>query len=211
MRSIFYLALSALAAVVAAQSTDNAFNNPPGGFQFAAGKPTKLSWTPTTEGTVTLKLQKGENTTPADGIVIAAGIPNSGTYSYTPPASLGPGSNYNIQIIVDDDPTNYNFTPMFSISGVTGTATGLTPTGTTASPTRSTDSTDSSTATTTGTDSTSSSATTTGTTTGTTTTSSSTSTPSPTNESGNAPDPNMASIARPGFMLTAVLALMAFL
>ncbi|KLJ07478.1 lysophospholipase [Blastomyces silverae] len=71
MRSIFYLAFTALAAVVAAQSTDNAFNNPAGGYQFAAGRPTQLSWAPSTDGTVTLKLQKGDNTTPSDGIIIA--------------------------------------------------------------------------------------------------------------------------------------------
>lgn len=72
MRSAIYLAIGAFAAFAAAQgSTENAFLNPPGGYQFAAGKPTELSWTPSTDGTVTLKLQKGENTTPQDGIVIA--------------------------------------------------------------------------------------------------------------------------------------------
>ncbi|OJD09362.1 hypothetical protein ACJ73_10379 [Blastomyces percursus] len=70
MRSIIYLAVTAFAAVVAAQSHDNPFNNPPGGYQFVVGMPTELSWEPSTAGTVTLKLQKGRNTTPSDGIII---------------------------------------------------------------------------------------------------------------------------------------------
>ncbi|PGH35213.1 hypothetical protein GX50_01909 [[Emmonsia] crescens] len=208
MRSAIYLAIGAFAAFAAAQgSTENAFLNPPGGYQFAAGKPTELSWTPSTDGTVTLKLQKGENTTPQDGIVIAAGIPNDGSYAYTPSASLGPGTDYNIQIIDDENPDNFNFTPKFSVSGTTGTARELTPSATgsettTASPT-------------------SSGATTTGTNDSTRTTSTPSSTsdesssPSstPTGDATNAPDPNSEamSLTRPGFMLSAVLALMVFL
>jgi hypothetical protein len=67
MRSIFYLAISALAAVAAAQ---NPFSHPEGGFDFEAGKPTTIAWEPTTGGTVTIKLQKGDDITPNSGIII---------------------------------------------------------------------------------------------------------------------------------------------
>ncbi|PGH09623.1 hypothetical protein AJ79_05679 [Helicocarpus griseus UAMH5409] len=213
MRSILYLAVSAFAAFAAAQSgRDNAFNIPKDGYHFAAGKPTQLSWEPTTEGTVTLKLQKGQNTTPQDGIIIADKIPNSGSYAFTPPADLGPGSDYNIQIIDNNDPTNMNFTPMFSVEGTTGTATGL-PTETASSSSTASDKATETTASAT-TSATTSASTTESTTTSQTASSTSerTSTPSSTSDPTTAPDPNGAmSLAVPGSMLSAVLALMAFL
>lgn len=70
MRSIIFLAFSALAAVVAAQTNANPFNIPASGYQFTAGKPTTLSWDPTTGGTVTLKLQWGSVFTPDSGSTI---------------------------------------------------------------------------------------------------------------------------------------------
>ncbi|EER28615.1 hypothetical protein D8B26_001114 [Coccidioides posadasii str. Silveira] len=125
MRSPIVIALGVLAAVAAA-ARENPFNNPSGGYRFAANMPTTLSWEPTTDGTVTLKLQKAGNITPSSGITIAANIPNSGSYVFVPSASLGPGSDYTIEIIDDNDPDNINFTPQFSITGTTGTATELT-------------------------------------------------------------------------------------
>ena len=69
MRSIFYLVLSAF--VLLATAADNAFNVPPGGYKFTAGLPTTLTWKPSTDGTVTLKLHKGSDITPESGIVLA--------------------------------------------------------------------------------------------------------------------------------------------
>ncbi|KAK2775278.1 hypothetical protein FQN53_003258 [Emmonsiellopsis sp. PD_33] len=215
MRSIIYLAVSALAAVVAAQ--DNAFNVPKGGYEFEAGKPTSLSWEPSTDGTVSLRLQKGDGTsfTAGSGMVIVENIPNSGSYTFTPSAGLGPGSDYTIQIIDDENPENFNFTPAFSVDGTTGTATALpTATGTTtksesSTGTATTSATTSGTATTLST-TTSTSASTTSSTASTTTTSAAET--SATGEPTSAPDPNGAmSVKLPGSMLTAVLALMAFL
>ncbi|KAL2368940.1 hypothetical protein BDBG_04225 [Blastomyces gilchristii SLH14081] len=217
MRSIIYLAVTAFAAVVAAQSNGNPFNVPSDGYQFVAGQPTTVTWDPTTPGTVSLRLQMGDNVTPQDGIPLAENLPNSGSFEFTPPADIPTASTYYLQIMDDDHPENSNYSPMFSIGGTTGTGTALTPISTTATETRTTDTSDSSSATTT--TATTDSASTTMTTSASTTTSSSSSssassssTPSPTGDATNAPDPNSAmSIARPGFMLSAVLALMSFL
>ncbi|EER38989.1 conserved hypothetical protein [Histoplasma capsulatum var. duboisii H88] len=207
MRSIIYLAISAFAAVVAAQA-NNPFKVPPGGYSPVAGQPLTLNWTPTTTGPVTLKLQLGDNVTPNDGIVLASSIPNDGSFVVTLPKSLGPGTDYNFQIINDEDPSNFNFSPKFSISGTTGTATVLTPTATRT--TASTTATESTSATTTQTES--STTLTTSASSTTESTSSSTPTATSTGEAKSAPNPNSAvSLTRPGFMLSAVLGLMAFL
>ncbi|EGE86931.2 hypothetical protein BDDG_09882 [Blastomyces dermatitidis ATCC 18188] len=218
MRSIIYLAVTAFAAVVAAQSNGNPFNVPSDGYQFVAGKPTTVTWEPTTPGTVSLRLQMGANVTPQDGIPLGgAKPPQLRQLRIHPPADIPTASTYYLQIMDDDHPENSNYSPMFSIGGTTGTGTALTPISTTATETRTTDTSDSSSATTT--TATTDSASTTMTTSASTTTSSSSSssassssTPSPTGDATNAPDPNSAmSIARPGFMLSAVLALMSFL
>jgi len=70
MRSNFYLAISALATLAAADNP-NAFNIPNGGYKFEVGEPTTLKWSPTTDGTVSLKLQSGEVSTPESGSTIA--------------------------------------------------------------------------------------------------------------------------------------------
>ena len=68
-----YIAASAFAAVVSAQvgGTENPFNVPQGGYEFNAGEPTTLQWDPTTDGTVTIKLQYGDEITPDSGIILA--------------------------------------------------------------------------------------------------------------------------------------------
>lgn len=67
-----YIAASAFAAVVSAQvgGTENPFNVPEGGYEFNAGEPTVLQWDPTTDGTVTIKLQYGDDITPDTGIIL---------------------------------------------------------------------------------------------------------------------------------------------
>lgn len=79
MRSVLYLALSALAAVAVADKP-NPFNIPNQGYTFTVGEPTTLSWSPNTEGTVTLKLLTGAVTNPKDGTTIAC------EYRLFPPA-----------------------------------------------------------------------------------------------------------------------------
>ena len=76
MRSNFYLAISALATLAAADNP-NAFNIPKGGYHFEVGEPTTLKWNPSTDGTVSLKLQSGEVSTPESGSTIACEYPPS--------------------------------------------------------------------------------------------------------------------------------------
>lgn len=71
MRSFTFFAAAALAAVASAASTENAFNNPEGGYKFTAGKSTTLKWSPDTDGTVSLRLQTGKTTTSTSGTEIA--------------------------------------------------------------------------------------------------------------------------------------------
>ncbi|KAI1908722.1 hypothetical protein LOZ12_005120 [Ophidiomyces ophidiicola] len=144
MRSTIVFALGAFVAAVAADR-ENPFNVPPGGYQFQANIPTTLTWRPTTSSTVTIKLQKAGDITPSSGIVLArryplycdmlssqtpnftsAHIANTGSFAFVPPANLGPGSDYTIQIVDDKNPANINFTPQFAVSGTTGTGTALT-------------------------------------------------------------------------------------
>ncbi|GKZ32769.1 hypothetical protein AbraIFM66950_002388 [Aspergillus brasiliensis] len=136
MRSIFYLALSAIATLAAA--SDNPFNIPEGGYTFTAGSPTTLTWDPTTNGTVTLRLQWGAVFTTSSGELIAGSIDNSGSYSWTPSADLAARSDYAVEIIDDDDTGDVNYTPRFSISGATGSVTTSTASSTTSSASSST-------------------------------------------------------------------------
>ncbi|PWY71446.1 hypothetical protein BO70DRAFT_252797, partial [Aspergillus heteromorphus CBS 117.55] len=121
MRSIFYLALSAIVTLAAA--SENPFSVPEGGYEFDAGSPTTLSWDPTTSGTVTLRLQWGAVFTTSSGDLIASSIDNSGSYTWTPSADLVSRSDYTVEIIDDADTSIVNYTPRFSIAGTTGTAT----------------------------------------------------------------------------------------
>lgn len=72
-----------------------------------AGEPFTIMWTPTeTTHTVSLLLLKGpSNDVKPIGAPIAVGIPNSGSYSWVPPADFGPGlsetTGYGIQLIDD--------------------------------------------------------------------------------------------------------------
>ncbi len=66
--SIFALLFT---AVLAQQSSgDNAFKIPPGGFSLVAGQPATIEWTPSTPGTVTLKLRSGANSALDSGTII---------------------------------------------------------------------------------------------------------------------------------------------
>jgi hypothetical protein len=67
MRTVISLATALCAALATAASTDNAFNNPAGGYQFTAGETTTLTWKADTPGTVSLLLQKAGGVTTANG------------------------------------------------------------------------------------------------------------------------------------------------
>ncbi|KAL4977807.1 Ser-Thr-rich glycosyl-phosphatidyl-inositol-anchored membrane family-domain-containing protein [Aspergillus desertorum] len=113
MRYVFFLALSATATLVTAR--ENAFNIPKGGYTFTAGEATTLSWDPSTEGTVTLKLQHGEVLTSDSGTTIASSIPNSGSFTWSVPSDIEDYSDYTIEIISDSDADATNYLPRFSV------------------------------------------------------------------------------------------------
>ncbi|KAL4813347.1 Ser-Thr-rich glycosyl-phosphatidyl-inositol-anchored membrane family-domain-containing protein [Aspergillus spinulosporus] len=176
MRSVFFFALSAVATLVAAR--ENAFNIPKDGYTFTAGEATTLSWEPSTEGTVTLKLQHGEILTSDSGTTIASSIPNSGSFTWSVPSDIEDYSDYTIEIISDSDPDATNYLPRFSVEG----AEAVTTTSST-----------STTETTTTTTETSSTTTKTTLTTTTTTTTESTTSPTPTSTSSETPSKTPAS------------------
>ncbi|KAI9681139.1 MAG: hypothetical protein M1817_002421 [Caeruleum heppii] len=109
--SILSLALSAL--VAAQGGPANPFNIPPEGLTASAGQATELKWEPTTSGTVTLILREGASSDLNPGTEIASNIPNSGSYSWTPPEDAVRGSDYTVQIVDDSNPANSNYSPYF--------------------------------------------------------------------------------------------------
>ncbi|EGD85696.1 hypothetical protein H112_06610 [Trichophyton rubrum D6] len=233
MRSVLYLLF---AAVAAAGFMENPFLVPAGGYKFNTRAPTVLNWHPTTSGTVTLKLQVSSDITPERGRVLVAHMENTGIYTFLPPPDLIKGGSYTIQILDDNDPSKYNFTPSFMVDGATGSpTTGPTTTrasmttseatttsdesttspssthSSTVSPTTS-DSSSSDTTMSTVTTSSSTATTTDSTSTSESTTGSSTRSSTGMPTSSGAPDPNGAvSLALPGGLLSIVLSLMALL
>ncbi|KAB8067882.1 Ser-Thr-rich glycosyl-phosphatidyl-inositol-anchored membrane family-domain-containing protein [Aspergillus leporis] len=119
MRSIFYLTLSVIATLAAAATGANPFNIPSAGYSFETGSPTTLTWDPTTSGTVTLRLQWGAVMTTSSGTTIAGNIANSGSFTWTPPANLAAQPDYTIEIVDDDDTSQVNYLPRFTVSGAT--------------------------------------------------------------------------------------------
>ncbi|KAI9869036.1 MAG: hypothetical protein M1813_002859 [Trichoglossum hirsutum] len=129
--SIATFFVAALATIASAQSPNgaNPFNIPPSGLSFTAGSPSAITWTPTSQGTITIILRQGSSTALGDGTPIAKNIANSGSFSWTPPSDIVRGSDYALQIVDDTNPNNINFTPQFviestnTVSSVTSSAT----------------------------------------------------------------------------------------
>lgn len=68
----FSTALFALvSAGLAFAQSPNPFNIPPGGYQTSAGSAVNISWTPTTQGTVSLYLRSGDSAYLNNGTAIA--------------------------------------------------------------------------------------------------------------------------------------------
>ncbi|KAH8701116.1 Ser-Thr-rich glycosyl-phosphatidyl-inositol-anchored membrane family-domain-containing protein [Talaromyces proteolyticus] len=114
---------AAIAAAASSSSTDtgaNAFIAPVAGTTLKAGQTTTLKWTPTTSGTVNLRLQWGALTTADEGLAIASAISNTGSFSWTPPSSIPVESDYFIRIASDSDASEVNYSARFAISGVSG-------------------------------------------------------------------------------------------
>lgn len=104
-----------LAAVVAAQS-GNPTITPATGEVVPGCKPYTLSWTPTTPGTVSIEIISGatQGTLQPAGVV-AAGIPNSGSFVWTPASALGANAVTGYKILVDGS-EQFQFSVPFSVS-----------------------------------------------------------------------------------------------
>ncbi|CCX34484.1 Ser-Thr-rich glycosyl-phosphatidyl-inositol-anchored membrane family-domain-containing protein [Pyronema domesticum] len=107
---------TAFASVVfAASSTENPITSPDGTKTIIAGEPFLIKWTPTTKGTITLKLRQGPSDNLNDVETIADSVVNSGSYEWTPASQLPSGDNYAIMITTDNKEDNY--TPLIKIKG----------------------------------------------------------------------------------------------
>lgn len=162
MRFISALVASALAAVAVAQtgSESNPFTNSDY-TGIATGTPITLTWTPTTDGTVTIELVQGDPGALKFVNVIQGGLENSGSYEWTPDPSIVESTDYALKIVDDNNPDNYNYTPRFTITSDTKTSS-VVPSSTTEAPTSTEEPTTSTDATTTATDATTTDASTTG-------------------------------------------------
>lgn len=113
--SILASALTAAVAVVAQTgSTANPFTKSDYS-GITAGTPITITWTPTTDGTVTIELVRGDPLNLNLVSVIQSDLENSGSYEWTPDVSIVQGSDYALKIIDDNDSDNYNYTPQFTI------------------------------------------------------------------------------------------------
>lgn len=140
MRFISALVAGALAIVASAQSGTGNQENPFTNSDFdgiTAGESFTVTWTPTTDSTVTLKLVQGDPGQLQPVAVIEANLDNSGSYTWTPDSTLPKGSDYALQIVDDANPEeNFNYTLQFPIdSDVTETSAPTTAASTTEEPT----------------------------------------------------------------------------
>jgi len=90
----------------------NPITYPLGDQPIEAGKAITIKWDPTYGDKLDLVLRRGDSDN-LDTIDIAKGIPNSGSYTWTPPKQLEAGSDYAIQITAGSA-TNYS--PKFEVS-----------------------------------------------------------------------------------------------
>ncbi|KAK8186365.1 Ser-Thr-rich glycosyl-phosphatidyl-inositol-anchored membrane family-domain-containing protein [Phyllosticta citribraziliensis] len=108
---IIIAGLSALAAAAG----ENAFIVPMSGFNPEAGKDSTIQWEPTAGKTVTLKLRQGASSNLGSGATIAANIPNDGSYTWSVPTDVVRGTDYTIQIVNDENTSQTNYYPYFTI------------------------------------------------------------------------------------------------
>ncbi|KAB2572564.1 GPI anchored cell wall protein [Lasiodiplodia theobromae] len=109
--TITSLAIAGFAAL--ASAAENAFIVPTSGFAPVAGQDIQLQWDATAGKTVTLVLRSGASNDLKEGSPIAEKIDNTGSYTWSVPKDTVRGSDYTIEIINDDDPTETNYYPYF--------------------------------------------------------------------------------------------------
>jgi len=117
--AIFSAALATLASAYTTpvgEPSGNAISKPGLNEVVPAGTAYPITWDPTTQGTVTLVLLRGPSDNVEPLYPIASGIPNTGSYLWTPSSSLEPDTtHYGIQLIVDST-GQYQYTTQFGIS-----------------------------------------------------------------------------------------------
>jgi len=98
------------------EPTGNPIDKPGLNEQVPAGQPYTITWTPTTQDTVTLLLLRGPSTNVVPLYPIVENIQNTGTYVWTPSTDLQPDTTgYGIQLICDDTGA-YQYSTQFGIS-----------------------------------------------------------------------------------------------
>ncbi|BFZ62149.1 hypothetical protein YB2330_003231 [Saitoella coloradoensis] len=119
--SAFFAAAAALLAKsVLAQ--ENAILAPSAGSEIAAGQDFLIRWSPTTTGSVTLTLRKGDPNNFDTIGTIASGLNNNGSYTWAVRDTLTPADDYAVQI-TDDTDESTNYSHLFSIvSGSTSSS-----------------------------------------------------------------------------------------
>ncbi|KAL8746423.1 MAG: hypothetical protein Q9190_001560 [Brigantiaea leucoxantha] len=114
MRFSFLSIVAVLFATVSAQTKPNAFTLP-SDFMITAGQPTTVTWTPSTPGTVTIRLRQGASSDLDQGVVVGSHIDNNGKYTFTIPASTVRNTGYALEIISDSDSNAVNYSPSFVV------------------------------------------------------------------------------------------------
>lgn len=114
------LAISASALAYTTPTTFNATSNPifkpNSGDIVPVGKPYKITWGPTSSGTVSIILLRGPPTNILPLYAIVEGIQNTGSYTWTPKTDLEDDkTHYGLQLIIDSN-GQYQYSTQFGIS-----------------------------------------------------------------------------------------------
>jgi len=111
-----------VAAVGVVAQLPNPITEPTAGSTVTAGSTFTISWTPTTNGTISLFLKNGDTNDLNTISTIASGIANSGTFAWSVDTSVPAGTDYAIEISAGSSVSDDNFSPRFTIdSSVTAT------------------------------------------------------------------------------------------
>ncbi|KAL8958315.1 MAG: hypothetical protein Q9183_005862 [Haloplaca sp. 2 TL-2023] len=140
MRCSILYAASSLLALAVAQNRPNPFTLAPD-FMINAGEPTTITWEPTTDGTVSIRLRSGASSDleegteilckcnllrsvralplnhPISGLTrnVTANIPNNGEATVILPADTVRNSDYALQIVSDTEEDQVNYSAPFVV------------------------------------------------------------------------------------------------
>ena len=125
MRFFTAALVSALASLAAATTyTQPDYSKPPSGNPILTpglnelvpvGQPYDITWTPTTEGTVSLVLLRGPSTNVVPLETLVVGIPNTGSYKWTPGTELEPDTTHYGLLLVVEGTGQYQWSTQFGI------------------------------------------------------------------------------------------------